>query len=90
MKIILAWTIITSSVVLAVSNYQQCFECFFLYRNGYYFCQNTGECLPTSWAGCSTKNQVTSLTSCPVAVYEECPNYTFTNETLEMAEPVLV
>ena len=82
------FVLMLSALAMAIDQYQQCFQCFFLHREDFYFCESSGECLPSSWAGCPDTDRITDKNACGEGVDVDCPQYTFTNETFGM-EPEL-
>lgn len=52
--------LVTTTFVRALDLYQQCFQCFFIHRDDFYFCQSSQECLPSDWEGCLAENRVTT------------------------------
>lgn len=72
----------------AISQYQQCFQCFFLHRSDFYFCQSSGECLPSSWAGCLKRDRIYSQEACANYVSKDCPSFEFDKSTFGMEVPV--
>ena len=71
----------------AIEQYQQCFQCFFLHRGDFYFCESSGECLPSSWADCLENDRIYTQEACANSISQDCPSYTFDETTYSMAEP---
>ena len=75
----------------SVGNYFKCLKCFSEFRENYYYCNSSEDCLEaTDSLSCEQSEKIQSFVECPTQINQElCTNYTFTAENFEQAEPIV-